>query len=479
MIRRRFVGNRARSIAVGLGGAGTLGAAIGVVSVAVSPLVPAGALVGIAGVGAILRSPLVAVLGFAIVACLLPFAVIPLRIGVALTAVDVLLTLLLLVWVLRLLRRRGEVIGTPIDGVVVLFLGSALVSFILGSGYAALGGEQFRSFLKLLNSVLFFFGVVQVVREREDLERVLRVLLLAGGAAGALAIGLYALPRETAERLLSSLRPLGYPSGPDVVRTIASTETIRAVGTSIDPNVLGGMLMVIAVLSAAFLVGTQSLLPRGVLLAVLACAVGGIVLSYSRSSWVGVAAGIGFLAGFRDRRAWVLIGVAVAALAVLPQGSMLLDRFTSGLQARDQAAAMRVGEYSDAFRLIAQYPWLGVGFGEAPTIELYVAVSSIYLLIAEEMGLIGLAIFLAAIGAAILRSFRVGRSDAIAVGLQATLIAALVAGLFDHYFFNMRFPHMVALFWMLVALLLRSSDLAERRRGDVKLFTPQPRLTKI
>src|SRR5439155_26488147 len=102
-------------------------------------------------------------------------------------------------------------------------------------------------------------------------------------------------------------------------------------------------------------------------------------------SWVGLAAGIGFIAGFRDRRAWILVGLAVAALAFLPQGALLLDRFTSGVQAKDQAAAMRISEYSDALKLIAQYPILGVGFGEAPTIELYVAVSSVYLLSAEEM----------------------------------------------------------------------------------------------
>lgn len=460
---------RRRVLAAGIGGAGALGAAVGVASVAVSPLVPAGALLGLAGLAATLRSPLTAILAFVVVACLLPFGVIPVRIGVALTFVDVALTLLLLVWVVRMLRSREQVVVTPIDGVIVLFLGVAVVSFVLGSGYAAIAGDQFRLFLKLLNSVLFFFGVVQVVRSERDLLLVTRTLVLAGGAAAAVAIALYILPRETASQLLSLLRPLGYPSGPEVIRVIASTDTPRAIGTSIDPNVLGGLLMVVAVLACALLVSTQSLLPRPVLVAILTALVGGIALSYSRSSWVGFVAGLGFIAGFRDRRAWIIVGIGVLALAFAPQSEILLDRFSAGLQAKDQAAAMRVAEYGDALKLIMQYPLLGVGFGEAPTIELYVAVSSVYLLIAEEMGLVGLGVFLTAVGIALVPAVRDAPEatalSSVAVGLQATLVAALVAGLFDHYFFNIRFPHMAALFWMLVALLLVSADLRRRQRA--------------
>src|SRR5439155_216269 len=116
-------------------------------------------------------------------------------------------------------------------------------------------------------------------------------------------------PQETTVRLLSALRPLGYPTGEEVIRRIASTDTVRATGTSIDPNVLGGLLMVIAVVACALLISPHPLIRRPVLLGVIAVVVAGIVLSYSRSSWIGLAAGIGFIAGFRDRRAWVFAAV--------------------------------------------------------------------------------------------------------------------------------------------------------------------------
>ena len=209
----RISGNQGRLMAIGVGGAGVLVGAIGLTSVAISPLVPLGTLVGLGGLAAVFRSPLNGVILFVLAACLLPFWVIPVRLGVALTVVDVALTLVLVVWVVRMLRSRKQIVTTPIDGWLAAFMGIALASFTLGSGYSAIAGEQFRLFLKLLNSMLFFFGVIQVVESRRDLLKILHVLLIAGGAAGAIAIALYELPRELTVRLLSVLRPVGYPSG--------------------------------------------------------------------------------------------------------------------------------------------------------------------------------------------------------------------------------------------------------------------------
>ncbi len=119
---------------------------------------------------------------------------------------------------------------------------------------------------------------------------------------------------------------------------------------------------------------------------------------------------------------------------------------------------MRLGEYKDAFRLISEYPWFGVGFGEAPDVDLYVGVSSIYLLIAEQVGLIGLAIWSWTMASILLRGLRrcLGARDeasALALSCLAALVSALVAGLFDHHFVDMHFPHVVATVWMLAGLL--------------------------
>jgi O-antigen ligase len=195
-----------------------------------------------------------------------------------------------------------------------------------------------------------------------------------------------------------------------------------------------------------------------------------IALTYSRSAWVGLAAGLAYLAVVKERRLLVVGALALGGLLLLPQTQPFVGRFTAGLELRDQATLMRLDEYRNALAIIGQYPLFGIGFGEAPSIELSVGVSSLYLLIAEQMGLVGLATFLVLILVAAVDGLRlhVPRASprwATVSGLQAALVGALVAGLFDHYFFNLRFPHMVALFWLLLGLLSVVRSLSQETRS--------------
>ena len=119
-----------------------------------------------------------------------------------------------------------------------------------------------------------------------------------------------------------------------------------------------------------------------------------LLLTLSRGSWVGLAASMAFIATLKYRRMWLLIFVVAAGVFVLPEAEAYVAHLLSGIQMQDKAAAMRLGEYTDALKLIARYPLLGIGFGSSPTIDLYLGVSNVYLLIAEETGLLGLGAYL-------------------------------------------------------------------------------------
>ncbi len=195
-----------------------------------------------------------------------------------------------------------------------------------------------------------------------------------------------------------------------------------------------------------------------------------LVLTFSRSSWMGFIIAMLFTATMRYRRLWLLfvaIGL-VLYFGIIPSDIPFISHLQSGFQAKDKAAAMRLGEYKDAIQLISRYPWFGVGFGSPPSVDLYVGVSSVYLLMAEQMGLIGVGAFLVTIGLIFLEVLtKLGRiaDDQLrstVLGLTAALVAALVAGVFDHHFFNMRFPHVAALFWFVVGLILVGLRLAEK-----------------
>jgi hypothetical protein len=455
--------DRAALAAVALGVAG------GVLLVAVSPLVVFGAVAGLAAAAAILRSPQAALLAVIAIVSLLPFGVIPIRVGVQLTLLDGTLALALLVTVLALLRGRTPPVGSPINGLLVLFMGLAAVSFTLGTSFA-FSGDLVRYFLKLVNSLLFYFVIIQVVRTRPQLEQLVRALVLAGAAAGAIAVVVYYLPRNTQVQLLSALRPLGYPSGPEVLRTIPGSETLRAVGTSIDPNLLGGLLMMAAALTVGQLLAPRPLLPRPVLVGLGALQIGALGLSYSRAAWIGLAVAVLYLGTFRYRRAWFVAALAGLVLVFVPQGNAVLMRFLEAFGGRDPATALRLVEYRTAIELIRQYPLFGVGFGAGPNVELFLGVSSLYLLIAEEMGLIGLTVFLVIVAVLFVNSLRAlgrlrePRSQGLALSLQGCLAGALASGLFDHYFF--RFPHSLALFWLYAALFWLAAELPEEQAAE-------------
>jgi O-antigen ligase len=125
---------------------------------------------------------------------------------------------------------------------------------------------------------------------------------------------------------------------------------------------------------------------------------------------------------------------------------------------------MRLDEYQNAIEIIRRYPVFGIGFGSSgPDIDLGVGVSSIYLALAERVGLVGLLWFIGVIAAFFARSLPAMRAafaqhdderGAALLGLQAAIAAALAVGLLDHYFFNIVFSHMVALFWGVIGLAL-------------------------
>ena len=131
---------------------------------------------------------------------------------------------------------------------------------------------------------------------------------------------------------------------------------------------------------------------------------------------------------------------------------------------QDLATQMRLGEYKDALILISRHPWFGVGFAEAPDIDTYIGVSSLYLLMAEQIGIIGLCLFLLIVSSAVTLMLRGlkrlphnPRLESILLGLLTALLGALFSGLLDHYFFNINFQHAVALFWLCLGLGVAST----------------------
>jgi O-antigen ligase len=277
------------------------------------------------------------------------------------------------------------------------------------------------------------------------------------------------MPDLLAEQLLARLAVIGYPDA-GIIQYIEQNPELpeRAISTSVNPNSLGGLLLMVAALAAPQLITEHPLTGRRWhALPILAALAGCLVLTFSRGSMGAFALALLFLAALRYRRILLVIALLALVLLALPWSQPYLARFVEGLQGADLATQMRIGEYGDAFTLISRYPLFGVGFSGAPDIDIYLGVSSVYLTIAENMGLLGLCAFVVLMIAVFAYAWRARpHLDAVPglrpiwLGLLAGLIGALAGGVLDHYFFNLEFQHAVAIFWTFVGLTLAATRIA-------------------
>ncbi|MGC9335377.1 MAG: O-antigen ligase family protein [Anaerolineae bacterium] len=459
------------------------GLLVGAYVAILSPMYAVAGVVALIGVLLMLRDTQWGLIGLIGLICLLPFGALPFKIGFTPTFLDLVLVATYFVWLARVATgKTPDFVGTVLGLPIIVFLLLACASFIAGLGHAYLDTYVLRHFAEILLSIGLFFVVVNCVQTREQLRTLVRVLVLAGFGAALIGVILYLIPPDWSIRLLSALGRVGYPTGAGVLRYVEDNPDLamRAISTSTDPNVLGSLLILITVLTTAQLFARHPVLPPAVLGMMVLIDAGCLYLTYSRGSMAGLAVGLGLLALVKYRRLIPMMFVAAALILLLPQARDYVQHFAEGVRFQDLATLMRLGEYKDAFALIARHPWIGVGFVSAPEISLYIGVSSVYLLMAEEMGLIGLSVFLLILFLffrAVWRAWpAVSSSDgleAILLGLTAALGGILVGGLLDHYFFNLNFPHSVSIFWIYMGLAMAAIRLGtEGTSSEAGLATP-------
>lgn len=437
----------------------------------VGPVLAVGAGLGLGAAWLALRSPRWGLVFVILVATLLPFAAFPFRLGFKPTFLDAALASFVLVWAVSLATgRERRFVASPMGLPVAVFLFLALFAFALGAANARPSITTVRRFAEVIGGVMLFFVVINVVREQTELEWAGKVLMLAGAGSALIGVIFYVIPETWKVAVFNALTRFDYPGGAGALRYIEDdpANAMRAIGTAIDPNAYGGMLILFSALTLPQLFARRPLFPRWAVALMAVINVLCLYLTYSRSAMLGLATALLVIAALRYRKLLLLGGAGLLLLLFLPQTQGYVARFVEGIQGQDLATQMRFGEYRDALRLIARYPLFGVGFSGTPDIDLYIGVSSVYLLMAENMGVVGLLAFLAAMAvflvsfiATVRRGLLDDRREALLLGLGAGVAGVLVSGVLDHYLFNMAYPHMVSLFWITVGLGM-SAILIER-----------------
>ncbi len=344
------------------------------------------------------------------VAVLLPFASIPVNLGFNPTFLDLALLALYAMWFTRVTTRQDDpsigsgqgtkfqisFLGVPLFAFMVL----AIFSFVVGMSFAGLTITTTRHFAEILLAIATFFLIVNVVNTRARLERVIRFIIIAGAISAVLGVVFYFLPRDVTVRTLSLLRYVKYPEGDAVLRFINDDPngTMRAISTSVDPNVLGGLMILVAGLTAPQILAAKPLLPRGVILFSVAAMFLCLVLTFSRGAFLGFGFSLVVIAFVKYRRLLPILLIGALLFWFIPITQDYISHLLDAFAGADRATQMRLGEYQDAFTLISRYPLFGVGFLGSPDVDTYIGVSSVYLLMAEQIGIVGVAAFLLTMG---------------------------------------------------------------------------------
>ncbi|MDD5556507.1 MAG: O-antigen ligase family protein [bacterium] len=221
-----------------------------------------------------------------------------------------------------------------------------------------------------------------------------------------------------------------------------------------------GLFMAMSLAAASSLApaarGARRAVPFAAGLAALAL---GVLYSYSRGAWLGLAAAIGVL--FSRMRPWkcaAILAAAALTLALLPTRRMAQRFFATGGE-RDRNLARRMAVWDGALRMMRDRPLLGVGPGEfrtacdrylgepppgtpvgrrgRPIVRYREHAHNLFLQVGAETGLPGLGALLwgtAAVAVAARGRFRRARGaaeTALAAGLLAALAAFLAFSLVD------------------------------------------------
>ncbi len=295
------------------------------------------------------------------------------------------------------------------------------------------------------------FGLFMSVRSEPESWHAIALGCVAALALQSAIAGREFLTQSTA--FLAPLR-LAWPgalvpttSGPSVVQVVDGTRWLRAYGTLPHPNILGGFLL--ALMAGPLTIFLRDGGRRWWALVLFGIATVALMLTFSRSAWLGcIAGGVVVILHRRSlngaRLRWsVAVALACLIAVAIPLRSLILVR-APGSQVTTEAGSTyeRILLGNQAWDMLRTRP-LGLGAGafvvglaaQFPDTDPVEPVHNVVLLAASELGWLAGLLWLIA-GAAIVFEVRRARG-ADAVVLSAIVVGLIVIGLGDHYLWSL------------------------------------------
>jgi len=337
----------------------------------------------------------------------------------SIAAAQILLAIAIACWIGVVIVRRERVEVPAFFWPLAAYAGITLVS-------AAFSIEPRVSFVDCKQLVLFLIvPVVYRFISRERASTMVTVVLSFAAASAAYGIIQYAL---------ITLNPLSQ----------------RPHGTLGHYMTYSGLLMlVISVALARVLFGRSDRMWAAVVMPALAVAV---IVTLSRSAWVGACAAAALLLALKDFRLLAVLPI-VAAIFIAAAPPAVMARFVSIFDVRDPTNRDRLAMLREGEHMIAAHPLVGVGpnmvqvlyadYRDPDAVEkVNPHLHNVPVQIAAERGLPALAIwlwFIVTLTVTAAQRFHAGGDRFLPAAALAAIIAMLTAGMFEYNFGDSEF----------------------------------------
>ncbi|MCU0525634.1 MAG: IctB family putative bicarbonate transporter [Elainella sp. Prado103] len=383
------------------------------------------------------------------------------------TLIGVLLLACAAYWILLTLSDDADVGSgiTPLHFLVLLYWGIAVVATAL----SPVRGAAIEGLSKLTLYGLLFFLLARVLRSSR-----LRSILITVYLLTALMVSIFGLRQ--------------WFFGADALATWVDPESTLAGTTRVysflgNPNLLAGYLIPAVIFSAAAVFAWKRWIPKALAVIMWLANSTCLVLTFSRGGWIGFMLScfcllILLIHWFsihlpRFWRTWalpILLGIAVvvvglAVIAVAP----LRDRVMSMFSGReDSSNNFRINVWMAVIEMIKDRPILGIGPGNDAFNRVYpqyqqtgytaLSAYSIFLEVAVETGIIGLACFIWLVLTAFSQGWnqlqqlrQTGNREGFwLMASLATMTGMLAHGLVDTVWYR---PQISTLWWLMLAIV--------------------------
>jgi len=266
------------------------------------------------------------------------------------------------------------------------------VAFVAACGSVLLNGVALETGVFALRvtfePLLFFYAAYLLPKDVRWVRYAVTVFLVA-----SVALALHGLYQ--------------YVTGAPMPKAWVDAQEQAVIGTRAfsiveNPNGLGAFLCMGALLSASLLFSRLRTAARVLMCGVFVVLVAGVVVTFSRGAWFGLAAGAVALAALAHRRllAWI-VGLGVISPVVLPEA--VLTRISFGFSGAYIAKSLTAGRllmWQAALHRAFEHPLFGLGLGTFGGTSAFLFgysrlwVDNFYLQMAAEGGLILLGAFL-------------------------------------------------------------------------------------